>query len=97
MKDAAANACRAPRLVVPVINRNKCEGKEDCVRVCPHDVFTMATLTERDKATLSLIGRLRARVHGSRQAFLVDVDACHACGLCVTSCPEGAIRLVKVP
>ena len=88
--------CRAPKLVVPVIDRNRCEGKEDCVRVCPHDVFRMAALTERDKAALSFIGRLKARVHCGRQAFLVDVDACHACGLCVTSCPERAIRLERV-
>ncbi len=82
--------------VIPVINRNKCEGKEDCVRVCPHGVFALATLTDADKAGMSLLGRLKARVHGNRQAFVVNPDVCHACGVCVTACPEKAIRLVKV-
>ena len=44
---------------------------------------------------MSLIGKLKARVHGNRQAFVVHAEACHACGLCVTACPEKAIKLVK--
>ena len=32
--------CRGePGKVAPVVDRNRCEGKEDCVRVCPYDVF----------------------------------------------------------
>ena len=31
--------CRGPGRVVPVIDRRKCEGKQDCVRVCPYHVF----------------------------------------------------------
>ena len=91
-----ASKCRTPNLVIPVIDVNKCEGKADCLRVCPHGVFEMATLTAEHKAKMSLIGRLKARVHGNRQAFVVHSDACHACGVCVTACPERAIKLVKV-
>jgi ferredoxin len=27
--------------VVPVVDRNRCEGKEECVRVCPYGVFSI--------------------------------------------------------
>jgi 4Fe-4S ferredoxin len=30
-----------PGKVAPAIDRNRCEGKEDCVEVCPCDVFEM--------------------------------------------------------
>jgi ferredoxin len=30
-----------PKAVVPVVDLNKCEGKNDCVEVCPYDVFEM--------------------------------------------------------
>ena len=33
--------------VAPVVDRNRCEGKEDCVRVCPFNVFEIGTLTQR--------------------------------------------------
>ena len=44
---------------------------------------------------MSLRGRLKALVHGSRQAFVARPEACHACGLCVAACPERAITLGK--
>ena len=94
-KQPGVAKCTEPQVVVPVIDRNRCEGKADCLRVCPHGVFEMATLTDAHKATMSFIGKLKARVHGNRQAFVTQPDACHACGLCVSACPEGAIRLVK--
>lgn len=86
---------KAPPRVIPVINRNKCEGKEDCLRVCPHGVFAMAMLTDADKAGMSFLGKLKARAHGNRQAFVVNPEVCHACGVCVTACREKAIVLVK--
>jgi 4Fe-4S ferredoxin len=79
--------------VAPVIDRNRCEGKEDCVRVCPYDVFEIRKLGSEERAGLTLIGRLKAMAHGNRQAFAVHADQCHACGLCVAACPEKAIRL----
>ena len=82
-------------IIAPVIDRNRCEGKEDCVRVCPYHVFEMGTLTPEQRKGLSWIGWLKALGHGGRQAFAVRADACHACGLCVTACPEQAIRLAR--
>ncbi len=82
--------------VVPVIDRNRCEAKEDCVRVCPYNVFAVRKLGADEKASLSLLGRLRAFAHGNRQAFVVRPEACHACQLCIPGCPEQAIRLVPL-
>ncbi|MGO9605064.1 MAG: ferredoxin family protein [Candidatus Binataceae bacterium] len=79
----------------PVINRNRCEGKEDCVQVCPYGVFEMGQLSEDDKRAMPFGARIKAWVHGNRQAFAVNADNCHACGLCVTACPEHAIKLVR--
>jgi 4Fe-4S ferredoxin len=45
---------------------------------------------------LPLVSRLKALVHGNRQAFAARANECHACGLCVSVCPEHAIKLVRV-
>lgn len=83
-----------PGRVAPRIDRNVCEAKEDCVRVCPYGVFEIRRLAEEDRARLSLLGRLKSWAHGGKQAYAVKADQCHGCGLCVTACPERAIRLV---
>jgi NAD-dependent dihydropyrimidine dehydrogenase PreA subunit len=89
----SADSCKGAGLVVPVIDRNKCEGKEDCVEVCPHDVFRIAVIGDDEKRTMSFLGKLKARAHGNRQAFVDMPDACENCGACVTACPEKAIKL----
>jgi 4Fe-4S ferredoxin len=81
----------------PVINRNRCEAKEDCVSVCPYDVFEIGKLGAAEKSALSLVGRLKAAMHRNRQAFAVRAQDCHACGLCVKACPEHAITLARAP
>jgi 4Fe-4S ferredoxin len=83
-------------VMTPVIDRNRCEGKEDCVRVCPYGVFEMGRLSADDRRGLSFVGRLKAFAHRGRQAFAVHADACHGFGLCVTACPEKAIALRRV-
>jgi NAD-dependent dihydropyrimidine dehydrogenase PreA subunit len=79
----------------PVIDRNRCEGKQDCVSACPYDVFEMSVLSAEQRKQLSWIGWMKALAHGGKQAFAARADACHACGLCVTACPEQAIRLAR--
>lgn len=85
--------CKGPGILRPVIDRDRCEGKEDCVEVCPYDVFVIGTLDAAQRKQLSFVGRLKAFGHRYRQAFAVREADCHACGKCVTACPEKAIKL----
>jgi NAD-dependent dihydropyrimidine dehydrogenase PreA subunit len=84
-----------PGRKAPAIDRDRCEGKADCERVCPYGVFTLRPLTDDERRCLSFVGRLKLRAHGGKQAFADDA-LCHACGLCVAACPEKAITLAAV-
>jgi NAD-dependent dihydropyrimidine dehydrogenase PreA subunit len=86
-------ACKGTGRLVPVIDPSRCEAKEDCVRVCPYDVFSVRKLSDHERAALGLLARFKVFVHGGKQAFVTRPDACHACGLCVSACPERAIKL----
>jgi 4Fe-4S ferredoxin len=96
MKPAANIECKqAAGVFAPVINRNRCEGKEDCVQVCPYEVFEMRKLSAEDKNALPFVSRVKALMHRNWQAFAVRADECHGCGLCVAACPEHAIKLER--
>jgi len=77
----------------PFVDRNRCEGKEDCVRVCPYGVFEIRKLAPEDRSALSVIGKLRAWAHGWKQSHVVNPGDCHACRLCIEACPEKALEL----
>jgi NAD-dependent dihydropyrimidine dehydrogenase PreA subunit len=79
----------------PVVDHGRCEGKRDCVDVCPHDVFEVRRIDEEDFAQLGWVGRLKSIAHGRKTAYAPRADACRACGLCVVACPEKAISLVR--
>jgi len=81
--------------VAPVVDRNRCEGKKDCVAVCPYDVFEVRALASEDRQSLSLRGKIKGWAHRWQQAHVVNPDACHACGNCIAACPEKALRLRK--
>jgi NAD-dependent dihydropyrimidine dehydrogenase PreA subunit len=90
------STCKQPAgVVAPVIDSRRCEGKADCVRVCPYDVFEIRALTRDERGALPLAARLKVWAHGGKQAFAVRADQCHACGQCVAACPENAIRLSR--
>ena len=91
----AQDCPQPPGRFIPVVNRNRCEGKEDCITACPCDVFEMQMLSEEDKAAMPFFSRFKARVHGNRQAFAVRANDCQACGDCITACPEQAITLLR--
>src|SRR5271170_770767 len=93
---SAKDDCKqAAGVILPRIDRNRCEGKEDCVRVCPYEVFEIRVLKPEERAALPFVPRLKMLFHGNRQAFAVRADQCHACGLCVAACPEKAITLAR--
>lgn len=88
--------CRAPGgRFVPVVDRSRCEGKRDCVDVCPYGVFEVRRMDDADFAALGLLARMKSRAHGRNTAYTPRADACRACGLCVVACPEKAITLVR--
>lgn len=92
----ASNCSEIAGRVAPVVDRNRCEGKADCVRVCPYDVFTVQVLTDADRAGLSLRGRLKAWAHGGKQSYVTNPQGCHACQLCISACPEQALKLSAI-
>ena len=81
--------------LAPVIDLAKCEGKADCLRVCPYDVVEVRVATGAERSSLGLLAQLKSLAHGHKKAFVIHADQCHACGLCVQACPETAIRLLK--
>jgi 4Fe-4S ferredoxin len=85
----------APGAWRPVVDRARCEGKADCVAVCPYDVFEVGRIADDDYRRLPFLGRLKVRAHGMKTALTPKADACQACGLCVVSCPEDALTLAR--
>ncbi len=45
--------------LMPLVNFNSCGAKEDCVAVCPYDVFEIRPITIEDKAKLNMKGKIK--------------------------------------
>jgi NAD-dependent dihydropyrimidine dehydrogenase PreA subunit len=89
--------CQAePGRFMPLVERGRCEGKADCVEVCPYDVFEVGPIDELEYRALPVLSRLRVWAHGKQTALTPNAAACRACGLCVVACPEKAIHLGEV-
>jgi 4Fe-4S ferredoxin len=71
------------------IDHRKCEGKKDCLRVCPTQVFRLGPT----EPSLPWYLKLKVAAHGGKQAFVVNEPACTACMECVKVCPEHAITV----
>jgi NAD-dependent dihydropyrimidine dehydrogenase PreA subunit len=84
-----------PGAFTPVIDRARCEGKADCVVICPYNVFDLGILPPEDRTGLPFMAKVKGTLHGWKQSFAVNADACRACGLCVQACPEKAIKLQR--
>jgi NAD-dependent dihydropyrimidine dehydrogenase PreA subunit len=94
--DRPGERCVAqPASYRPIVDRARCEGKADCVAVCPYDVFEVRRIDDADYRALSLFARLKSRAHGRKTSYVPRADQCRACGLCVVACPEDAITLVR--
>jgi NAD-dependent dihydropyrimidine dehydrogenase PreA subunit len=95
--DRPGEQCRAePGAYRPVVDRKRCEGKSDCVEVCPYGVFEVRRIDEAEYQSLPLRAKLKLWAHGKKTAYTPQASACQACGLCVVACPESAILLEKV-
>lgn len=79
----------------PVIDRARCEGKADCVVICPYEVFELAIVPPVNRQDLGFMAKIKGVMHGWKQAYAVNAEACQACGLCVSACPEKAIKLMR--
>jgi NAD-dependent dihydropyrimidine dehydrogenase PreA subunit len=96
MPSVSSNECRAtPGEFAPVVDHAKCEGKADCVEVCPFDVFEVRRIDDSDYARLGLLAKLKSVAHGRKTAYTPLASACQACGKCVAACPETAIKLAR--
>jgi 4Fe-4S ferredoxin len=90
------DSCKqAPGVIEPVVSLTRCEGKGDCVKVCPENVFRVRRIEQDDYRTLNAFHKLKLRVHGMQVAYTPNADACRSCGLCVSACPEHAITLKR--
>jgi ferredoxin len=95
--DRPGERCAAPTGTYrPVVDHARCEGKRDCVDVCPNDVFEVRRIDDADFRPLGRMARLKVRAHGMLSAYTPGADGCRACGLCVVTCPEQAIVLTRL-
>ena len=95
MSGAKAASKQEPGVIVPVVKLARCEGKGDCVRVCPENVFEVRRIDDADFRGAGLGQKFKWFVHGMKVAYTPNADACRACGLCVEACPEHAITLAR--
>ena len=96
MRETSNTVCKQPPgVIVPAVDLRRCEGKGDCLEVCPENVFEIRRIDDADYRSLGMMNRLKLRVHGMRVAYTPNADACSSCGLCVTACPERAITLTR--
>ena len=75
---------------LPIVNRNACEGKCDCVEVCPHEFSRCGA----SRMKIPFRGKLKSHVRGQLSAYISQANLCQACGLCVAACPERAISSI---
>ena len=88
--------CRAEvGAFAPIVDPSRCEGKSECVQVCPCNVFEVRRMDDGDFAKLGVFAKLKSLAHGRKTAYTPHASACEACGKCVEACPEHAIKLSR--
>jgi ferredoxin len=62
MASPTSSECRfPPGVMAPVVDRSRCEGKADCVDVCPVRVFEVRRIDDADFACLGVRGLRQVR------------------------------------
>jgi len=69
---------------LPIVDPSKCTACDDCVDVCPKDLFSLQPVTQK------LWVACKNQVHGDAAEADCEV-ACNACERCVVDSPEGLI------
>lgn len=95
MGQTISTECKPEARLEPVVDHGRCEGKRDCVEVCPYGVFEVSRIHDDDFRALSFFGRLKSVAHKRQTAYTPNASQCQSCGLCVKACPEKAIQLRK--
>jgi NAD-dependent dihydropyrimidine dehydrogenase PreA subunit len=96
MERGTQDKCRQPPGIIrPVVNPARCEGKAACVEVCPVDVFEIVRIPDDTYKGLPRLAKFKVWAHGMKTAATPNAAACESCGLCVSACPENAIRLQR--
>jgi len=71
---------------LPVVNEDRCTACNDCVEVCPKELFSLHPVSHR------LWVACRSLAEGD-EAEAECAVACTACGRCEADAPEGLIRI----
>jgi len=80
------DAIHMDRFGLPVVDPDKCTACNDCVEVCPKDLFVLMPITQK------LIVQCRSELEGEPAELLCSV-ACTACGKCALDAASGVIQM----
>ncbi|MHC4732419.1 MAG: (Fe-S)-binding protein [Planctomycetota bacterium] len=80
------DAIRMDRFGLPVVDPDKCTACNDCVEVCPKDLFVLMPIEQK------LIVQCRSAIEGDGAEALCSV-ACTACGKCALDAKPGVIEM----
>jgi len=72
---------------LPVVAPDLCTACNDCVEVCPKDLFVLMPITQQ------LVVQCKSLLEGHEATDLCDV-ACTGCGICAKDAEDGVIDIV---
>jgi ferredoxin len=73
---------------IPVVIPERCTACNDCVEVCPKDLFTLMPMDHK------LLVQCKSLLEGDEAEALCGV-ACNACGRCALDAAPGVVEMVN--